>query len=61
MNFSLLQGALLAALGRYARMLKSPALLRAESARAGGGGAAEETILGRLKKLGGRFAAAFRN
>jgi len=60
-NFSLLQGALLAALGRYARMLKSPALLRAESARAGGGGAAEETILGRLKKLGGRFAAAFRN
>ena len=28
-NFSLLQGALSAALGRYARMAKSPALLRA--------------------------------
>jgi serine/threonine-protein kinase len=60
-NFSLLHGALLAALGRYARMLKSPALLRAESARAAKRGAADQTILGRLKTLGGRFAAAFRS
>jgi len=60
-NFSLLQGALLAALGRYARMLKSPALVRAESAKAARQGTAEQSILGRLKALGGRFAAAFKN
>ena len=60
-NFSLLQGALAAALGRYARMAKSPALLRAESARKVRESAAEQSILGRLKSLGGRFAAAFRN
>ena len=60
-NFSLLQGALAAALGRYARMAKSPALLRSESARKAREGAAEQSILGRLRSLGGRFAAAFRN
>jgi len=60
-NFALLHGALLAALGRYARMVKSPALLRAESAKAGKQSAAEQSILGRLKSLGGRFAAAFKS
>ena len=60
-NFSLLQGALVAALGRYARMVKSPAMLRSESAKARARGAAEESILGRLKALGGRFAAVFKN
>ncbi len=59
-NFSLLQGALAAALGRYARMAKSPALLRSESARKAKEDAAEQSILGRLKSLGGRFAAALR-
>jgi len=60
-NFSLLQTALNAALGRYARMAKSPALLRSESARRGKQGDAESSILGRLKTLGGRFAAAFKS
>lgn len=60
-NFSLLQAAMIAALGRYARMMNSPALLRAESARRGRQGTAERTILGRLKSLGGRFAATFKN
>jgi serine/threonine-protein kinase len=60
-NFSLLQAAMIAALGRYARMTNSPGLLRAESARRGRQGTAERTILGRLKSLGGRFAATFRN
>jgi serine/threonine protein kinase/response regulator RpfG family c-di-GMP phosphodiesterase len=60
-NFSLLQNALLAALGRYARMARSPALLRTESAQAVKQGAAEQSILGRLKSLGGRFAAAFKS
>jgi serine/threonine-protein kinase len=59
-NFSLLQGALTAALGRYARLAVSPALLRSESARHGRQGYAERSILGRLKSLGGRFAAAFK-
>ena len=60
-NFSLLQGALAAALQRYARLAKSPALLRSESAKAGKrNDAAEQSILGRLKSLGGRFAAAFK-
>ena len=59
-NFSLLQSALAAALGRYARMAKSPALLRSESARKAREGAAERSILGRLKSLGGRFAASLR-
>ena len=60
-NFSLLQAAVNSALGRYARMLGSPALLRSESARRGRQGHAERSILGRLKSLGGRFAAAFKN
>jgi len=60
-NYSLLQNALSAALQRYARLAKSPALLRAESAKAGKQDAAEHSILGRLKSLGGRFAAAFKN
>lgn len=60
-NFSLLQSALLAALGRYARMAKSPALLRSESAKQAKQGVAERSILGRLKTLGGRFAAAFKS
>lgn len=60
-NISLLQGALVSALGRYARMTDSPALLRSESARRGRQGYAERSILGRLKSLGGRFAATFRN
>ncbi|MCC6212498.1 MAG: protein kinase [Burkholderiales bacterium] len=59
-NFSLLQGALVVALGRYARLMASPALLRSESARRGRQGYAERSILGRLKSLGGRFAAAFK-
>jgi serine/threonine-protein kinase len=60
-NFSLLQAAMSAALGRYARMMNSPAMLRAESARRGRQGTAERTILGRLKSLGGRFASTFKN
>ena len=59
-NLSLLQGALAVALQRYARLAKSPGLLRAESAKAGKRGAAENFILGRLKSIGGRFAAALR-
>ena len=59
-NFSLLQGALATALQRYARLARSPALLRTESAKAGKRGAAENFILGRLKSIGGRFAAALR-
>ncbi len=59
-NFSLLQAALNAALQRYARLAKSPGLLRAESAKAGKQDAAEHSIVGRLKSLGGRFAAAFK-
>ncbi len=60
-NFSLLQGALATALQRYARLAKSPGLLRSESAKKGKRGAAENFILGRLKSIGGRFAAAFRS
>ncbi len=59
-NFALMHATLTAALGRYARVARSPGLLRAESAKAGKGSAAEQTILSRLKLLGGRFAAAFR-
>jgi response regulator RpfG family c-di-GMP phosphodiesterase/tRNA A-37 threonylcarbamoyl transferase component Bud32 len=60
-NFSLLQGALATALQRYARLAKSPGLLRSESAKAGRQSAAENFILARLKSIGGRFAAALRN
>jgi DNA-binding NtrC family response regulator len=59
-NFSLLQGALAAALGRYAKMAKSPSLLRAESARKGRHAEADQTLMGKLMSLGGRFTAAFR-
>ncbi|MGE0873035.1 MAG: protein kinase [Burkholderiales bacterium] len=59
-NFALMHATLTAALGRYARVARSPGLLRAESAKSGKGSAAEQTILSRLKSLGGRFAAAFR-
>jgi len=59
-NFALMHATLTAALGRYARVARSPGLLRAESAKARKSSAAEQTILGRLKSLGGRFAAAFR-
>ena len=58
-NISLQQGALAGALGRYARMARSPELLRSESARKRQG-KAEQSILGRLKSIGGRFAAALR-
>lgn len=60
-NFSLLQGALAAALQRYARLARSPGMLRGESARATKPGSAERSILDRLKSLGGRFASVFRN
>ena len=59
-NFSLLQGALATALQRYARLARSPGLLRSESAKEGRKSAAENVILARLKSIGGRFAAAFR-
>lgn len=59
-NFSLLQSALVSALGRYSRLANSPQLLRSESAKAAAQSAAERSILGRLKALGGRFAAALK-
>jgi len=59
-NYSLLQSAVAAALGRYARLARSPALARAESAKARAPDAAEQSILERLRALGGRFAAALR-
>jgi eukaryotic-like serine/threonine-protein kinase len=60
-NMSLLQGALGAALQRYARLKKSPEWLRSEQGRKRGKSTAEQSILGRLRKLGGRFAAALRS
>jgi response regulator RpfG family c-di-GMP phosphodiesterase len=59
-NFSLLQGALATALQRYARLARTPGLLRSESAKAGRQSAAENFLLARLKSIGGRFAAALR-
>jgi serine/threonine-protein kinase len=59
-NFSLLQSGLSAALLRYARVARTPGLLRTESAKPSPAGAAERSILGRLKALGGRFAGALR-
>ncbi len=59
-NLLVLHGILNAALQRHARLSSSPAMLRSESAKASGKGAAEASILGRLKALGGRFAAAFK-
>jgi serine/threonine-protein kinase len=60
-NFLLLQGALTAALQRYARLVRTPGMLRAESAKAAKQSSAERSILGRLKSLGGRFAAVFKS
>jgi response regulator RpfG family c-di-GMP phosphodiesterase len=59
-NISLLQGALGAALQRYARLRKSPEWLRSEQARQHARTESEQSLLGRLRKLGGRFAAALR-
>lgn len=62
-NFSLLHAALTAALQRNARLSRTPGMVRAESARkarTAGQKAAEQSLLGRLKSLGGRFAAAFK-
>ena len=61
MNYALLQGALSAALGRYARLARSPSLVRAESAKPRAAESeADRTILGRLRALGGRFSIALR-
>ncbi len=59
-NYSLLDQALASALDRYARVMLTPGLVRAESAKKGKGSAAERTLLERIKALGGRFAAVFR-
>lgn len=61
LNYALLQGALTAALGRYARLAKSPSLVRGESAKQRPvESEADRTIVGRLRALGGRFSAALR-
>lgn len=60
-NLSLLQSALGAARERYAHIGQAPALVRAESAKAAAETAAARSILGRLRALGGRFAAAFKS
>jgi serine/threonine-protein kinase len=58
LNLSLLHAATAAALDRYARMVRTPGLLRAESAkRRRTEDAAERSLLGRIKALGGRFAS----
>lgn len=58
LNLSLLHAASAAALDRYARLVRTPEMLRAESARKrGDSGAAERSLLGRIKALGGRFAS----
>lgn len=58
LNLSLLHAATAAALDRYARMAQAPGLLRAESAkRRKAEDAAERSLLGRIKALGGRFAS----
>lgn len=58
LNLSLLHAATAAALDRYARMAQAPGLLRAESAkRRRTEDAAERSLLGRIKALGGRFAS----
>jgi serine/threonine-protein kinase len=59
-NVSLLHAAVLASLERYARVVRAPGLLRAESARPGRESKAERGILERIKSLGGRFAEALR-
>ena len=62
LNMTLLQSAITAGLQRYARIARSPEWLRSEGAkkRRKPDTAAEQTFLGRIKALGGRFAAAFR-
>ena len=58
LNLSLLHAAAAAALDRYARLVRTPGLLRAESAKKRGeAGAEERSLLGRIKALGGRFAS----
>lgn len=58
LNLSLLHAATAAALDRYARMAQAPGLLRAESAkRRKTEDAAERSLLGRIRALGGRFAS----
>jgi response regulator RpfG family c-di-GMP phosphodiesterase/tRNA A-37 threonylcarbamoyl transferase component Bud32 len=60
-NLSLLQSALGAALQRAARVRKTPEWLRSEAAKKRReASAAERSLLGRLKGLGGRFAAVLR-
>ena len=61
-NIALLQAAITAGLQRYARIAKSPEWLRSEGAKKRPRPAtdAEQTFLGRIKALGGRFAAVFR-
>jgi serine/threonine-protein kinase len=57
-NLSLLQGAVGAARERYAQLVQMPGLVRAESAKRAPETDAARSILGRLRALGGRFAAA---
>lgn len=58
LNLSLLHAATAAALDRYARLVRTPGMLRAESARKRREeGAEARSLLGRIKALGGRFAS----
>lgn len=61
-NIALLQAGITSALQRYARIAKSPEWLRSEGAkkRRKPASTAEQTFMGRIKALGGRFAAVFR-
>jgi serine/threonine-protein kinase len=59
-NLSLLKDSLGQALARYARMRESPEFARLEAAKRGRDSAAASAILGKLRSLGGRFAAAIR-
>ncbi len=61
LNFSLLQSSLSSALERYERARGSEAERRVESAKRGRESAAAKSILGRIKMLGGRFAAVFKS
>ncbi len=60
-NFSLLQNALLAALSRYARLVRSPTLVRTESAKAGQTGRRRAIDPGAPEIARRRFAAAFKS
>lgn len=58
LNLSLLHAATATALNRYARMIRAPGTLRAESAKKRGEESdAAHSLLGRIKALGGRFAS----